>query len=92
MKRRISVSTYVIFALFAIGIIVWFLANPVRNIIPVAVFGIVYLLYKFPPGRLSKPQAKGSFPGARTKAKRKPAPFRVIQGSKANDDETPKYH
>ncbi|MGG6309730.1 hypothetical protein [Paenibacillus macerans] len=73
-------------------------------IVPVAVVGIVFLLYKFPPRKYRKPQPKIK-PSARTMAKvnaeRRPAagekrkayPFQVIEGQKGkNDDDLPKYH
>lgn len=73
-------------------------------IVPVAVVGIVFLLYKFPPRKYRKQHPKIK-PSARTMAKvaaeRRPAagekrkhyPFQVIEGQKGkNDDDLPKYH
>ncbi|MFB5268389.1 hypothetical protein ACE41H_16625 [Paenibacillus enshidis] len=72
-------------------------------LIPLIVFGIVLLLYKFPPRRGTKtPKIK---PSAKTMAKaaggrkptaakkRKEYPFYVIEGQKGkNNDDVPKYH
>ncbi|AZN40609.1 hypothetical protein [Paenibacillus albus] len=96
MPRKMSLLSIVILALVVIGIVSQTISNPYQLLIPVVVFGVVYLLYKFPPG------------GARTKAKpryktqsrkdqpakskqRKNMPFRVIEGGK-DDDNLPKYH
>lgn len=75
-------------------------------IIPVAVVGIVFLLYKFPPRKYRKQQQPKIKPSVRTMAKvaakqrrssssekRKSYPFQVIEGHKGkNDDDLPKYH
>ncbi|MFM9279090.1 hypothetical protein [Paenibacillus jiagnxiensis] len=72
-------------------------------LIPLIVFGVVLLLYKFPPRRAAKtPKIK---PSAKTMAKtaggrksaaakkRKEYPFYVIEGQKGkNNDDVPKYH
>ena len=42
---------YVILFLIGVGILYQFAINPRGMIIPLAVFGAVYLLYKFPPSR-----------------------------------------
>lgn len=66
-----------------------------RLIIPVTVFAVVFLLYKFPPSRfrVSKPSARSAAPDRlKTKSRsRKTVPFRVIEGGK-DDDNQPKYH
>lgn len=74
-------------------------------IVPVAVFGIVFLLYIYPPKKYRKAQQPKIKPSARTMAKvaaerknprtekRKTYPFQVIEGNKGkNDDDLPKYH
>ncbi|MDP4096760.1 hypothetical protein OIN60_08240 [Paenibacillus sp. P96] len=72
-------------------------------LIPLIVFGVVLLLYKFPPRRgVKTPKIK---PSAKTMAKttggrkqtsakkRKEYPFYVIEGQKGkNNDDMPKYH
>ncbi|MFE5322923.1 hypothetical protein ACFQ88_30035 [Paenibacillus sp. NPDC056579] len=89
MKNRYSIATYIILGLALIGVA----SVALKLIIPIIVFGIIFLLYKFPPNRWRKPTftAKGS--GGRTKEKRtRNATFRVIDGNKGNADEPPKYH
>ncbi|ADM70688.1 hypothetical protein GMA19_02885 [Paenibacillus polymyxa E681] len=72
-------------------------------LIPVLVFAVIFLLYKYLPGQRSRaPKIK---PSVRTMAKtanarkqqttgkRKAYPFHVIEGSKGkNEEEQPKYH
>lgn len=93
MNRRLPAYAYVIFALIAVGILSRFTSDPAGMIIPVAVFGIVFLLYKFPPSRWQwRKSAMSSSHFAKSKAKRKRGSFRVIQGNKTDDEEMPKYH
>jgi hypothetical protein len=85
MRQRFSLSGYIIMGLIAIGLIV----NLWKFIIPICVFALIFVLYKFPPSKwprfgVSKDKSK--------RPKRKNATFRVIQGNKGNDDDTPKYH
>lgn len=91
MYRRLPVFAYIILALIAIGILSRFVSDPAGMIIPVAVFGIVFFLYKFPPGRWRR-QQKPTPRYAKAKEKRKQVPFKVINGSKPDDDDMPKYH
>lgn len=72
-------------------------------LIPVLVFAVIFLLYKYLPGQRKRtPKIK---PSVRTMAKtvnarkqqttgkRKAYPFHVIEGSKGkNEEEQPKYH
>ncbi|BFH61664.1 MULTISPECIES: hypothetical protein [Paenibacillus] len=107
MKRH-ALIFWIAIVLAAIGLISNIIfgdfAGLAQLLIPFAVFGIVFLLYKFPPRRYAKrPKVK---PSARTMEKvnaakrsrsagkqRKQYPFRVIEGSKGkNDDQQPKYH
>jgi hypothetical protein len=103
MRGKIIPPAAILLTLAAIGVVAALLRNPIDLIIPAVVFGIVFLLYKFPPGRVRqrnfrapKPSARdrrktgtGSGPGSR----RKPLPFRVIEGGRDDDDENrPKYH
>ncbi|MEK3787906.1 hypothetical protein MKX74_16390 [Paenibacillus sp. FSL K6-1230] len=73
--------------------------------IPIAIFGVVFLLYKFPPGSRRRKKMPKVKPSARTMAKvassrkaqpskkRKEYPFYVIEGQKGKEDEDiPKYH
>lgn len=98
--RHQRIIMYVIFGLIAVGILSRLFHSPQGFIIPIAVFGIVFLLYKFPPKRYRRGSssvrsqrnpADKSKP--RTKGKRN-NPFRVIEGHKGKDDDTdpPPYH
>jgi hypothetical protein len=88
MKQRLSVGSYILIGLIIIGLIV----SLSRYIIPVCVFGIIFLLYKFPPSNWKKNRASVS--GRKSgKRKSKTVPFRVIDGNKQDDsDNRPKYH
>jgi len=90
---------YVILFLIGVGILYQFAINPRGMIIPLAVFGAVYLLYKFPPSRWRQfPSSRwrrdpGKFAGPRGEkmpghSVRK-AKFRVIRGNK-KDGEPPR--
>jgi hypothetical protein len=91
MRRHLGLSTYVIFGFGMIGLVSASFTNPTAFLVPLVIFGAVFLLYKFPPGRL-----RTNGPSAYQAKPRKPkkqVPFRVIDGSKReNDQEPPKYH
>ena len=101
MVNRHRISFIVIMALAALGVVYSILNGKYGLLIPVIVFGLVFLLLKFPPGRYRKaPKIKVS---QRTEAKyakshkpkRKTVPFRVIEGSKGKDDgddNIPRFH
>jgi hypothetical protein len=101
MKRygRRNVFAYVIFGLIAIGILSSLIRSFSAWIIPVLVFGIVFLLYRFPPpawrrlaDRLRARSDFSAWGGKSAGGKRtKRAKFKVIRGSKPDDD-IPKYH
>ena len=98
MPRKMSPLLIVILALVAIGLIVQTISSPIQLLIPIVVFGAIFLLYKFPPGRYRASRARPKPSGARrdphsgSKTKtRKNMPFRVIEGGK-DDDNLPKYH
>lgn len=85
MKTRNNMI-YIIIALIIIGIVSQVTSNPSAYIIPIAVIGIVFLLYKFPPGR--RKTSNGN-----SKRNAKKAKFKVIQGNKQdNEEEKPPYH
>jgi mannose/fructose/N-acetylgalactosamine-specific phosphotransferase system component IIC len=88
MRGKFTVAHYIIMGLIAIGLIV----SLKVLLIPICVFGIVFLLYKFPPSRWK--QKNKAYSGRKTAKKRsKDATFRVIQGNKKSDsDDLPKYH
>lgn len=84
MRRQFPIFAYVIFALIAIGIF----ASIRQLIIPIIVFGVIILLYLYPPNRWRF----GSNQTGAAKRKTKTAKFRVIKGNKKDEDDTPRYH
>jgi hypothetical protein len=94
MRRlRYPVGYYIIFALFVIGVLSSLLRSS-AILIPVIIFGLVFLLYKYPPDRW-KWKWPGKRPGpARTRReKTRKASFRVIEGNKDKDSgDRPKSH
>lgn len=91
--RRFSASTLVILAFLVIGLFSSFAASPSVYIIPLAIFAIIFLLYKFPPSSLKRSAYRGPVQMKKTSPKpKKTVPFRVIQGNKQDDEEPPKYH
>lgn len=99
MYRRISMPDYLIYGLLALGIIRSLVANPGPLLLPVIIFGIIFLLYKFPPDRFRKPgrtyvvKNKSSARKRQGDRDRRKSNFRVIYGNKPDsDDEPPRYH
>ncbi|MEB3101463.1 hypothetical protein [Ferviditalea candida] len=99
MRNRQQIVIYIVAILFAIGFITSVAYNFRQWLIPLVVFGIVFVLYKFPPkryGRNRSYQRTGYRPGTKkdSQAKRNKARFRVIEGNKnsGDDNETPRYH
>lgn len=97
MKKRFSIATYIILVLFAIGVFSELLLHPLTLLIPAAVFGIIFLLYKFPPNRFRRTSDTYKYNAALKKQKEKSrtrkATFRVIEGNKGDHpEEPPKYH
>ncbi|MFH5184876.1 hypothetical protein ACHHV8_20765 [Paenibacillus sp. TAB 01] len=94
MKKRYSAATYIILGLALIGVA----SKALTLIIPILVFGVIFLLYKFPPSTWRKPGSSGrdsssASSSSRTQGKRtRNATFRVIDGNKGSSDEPPKYH
>jgi len=89
MKRK-PIIAYIIFGLIAIGFAAEFFSSPGRLLIPLLVFGIVFYLYKYPPGR-RKGRTTVIPPRNRDGKERRKTSFRVIRGNK-NDDDPPAYH
>ncbi|WP_282935759.1 hypothetical protein [Paenibacillus sp. RC67] len=88
MKKRFSIATYVVLGLALIGIA----SKALQLLIPIFVFGVIFLLYKYPPNRWRKPSFSTKS-GSKTKEKRtRNASFRVIDGNKGSSEEPPKYH
>ena len=92
MRHRNSTIAYIVFGLIGIGILASVFSNPGAFILPVLVFSIIFLLYKFPPSRWKRPTVKPGKGSRFQKGRRKNATFRVINGSKSSSDEPPKYH
>jgi uncharacterized membrane protein len=95
MKRTLPISTKIVLGLIVIGLIRNIVYSPSSYLIPLLVFAAIFLLYKFPPnGLIRRGSSKTAYTYQnKTKEKKKPSPFRVIQGNKDNsDDDTPKYH
>ncbi|MEK8132772.1 hypothetical protein WMW72_33320 [Paenibacillus filicis] len=95
MRNRNNTIAYIIFGLIAIGVLASLLTNPTAFLVPLLVFGAIFLLYRFPPNTWNRqnrtPPPRGSSRFA--KGKRKNATFRVIPGSKdKQQDDPPKYH
>jgi hypothetical protein len=92
MRRKQPILTYVVFGLIAIGILSGLFTSPSSFLIPVIIFGAVFLLYKYPPNTWKKSSGYGT--RFKKPPKRKNATFRVINGSgnRDNQDEPPKYH
>lgn len=96
MYRRFRAPDYIVYGLLAIGILSTFIRNPAPFIIPLLVFGVIFLLYKFPPNRFRRNTGRKTGRGAearRSDRERRKTTFRVIYGSKPNsDDDPPQYH
>lgn len=89
MKKRFPIAAYIILGLALIGVA----SKALTLIIPIAVFGIIFLLYKFPPSTWGKNKQNYRPSSGRTKEKKtRNASFRVIDGNKGSSDEPPKYH
>lgn len=96
--KKWSVPAIIIMSLLGIGVIYGVLTDMRSFLIPIIVFGLIYVLYKFPPDRWrsrsgsASPQVR---PGNRSQPAKRPksqrTPFRVIEGGK-EDDDLPKYH
>lgn len=95
MKRRYSLATVLILGLIILGLLGSIIHSPSSYLIPLFIFAAIFILYKYPPNRLiSKGSSKTTYTYQnKTREKKKPSPFRVIQGNKDSaDDDTPKFH
>lgn len=106
MRKRMTPAAYVIFFLLIIGILYTFYQSPSTLLIPVIVFGVIYLLYKYPilkwlTGSNRTQSERSRYKSALKKQKMhtsRRASFTVIKGSKADDrddgddDDRPLYH
>jgi hypothetical protein len=94
-RRRFSITAQIILGLIIIGLLASIIRSPSSYLIPLLVFAAIFILYKYPPNRLiRKGSSKTTFTYQnKTREKKKPSPFRVIQGNKdSSDDDTPKFH
>ncbi|MBB6675256.1 hypothetical protein [Cohnella nanjingensis] len=105
-QRRVSPLLAVLVVLIVIGIFGQIQQGALGLLIPVGLVAIVWLLYKFPPSRFMRGGSSRSAyqraavqsrkrQQARSEAdkpKRRPTPFRVIEGNKNRDDDPPPYH
>src|SRR5689334_7815165 len=96
MYRRLSPPDYIIYGLLVVGIVSRFIMNPKPLLLPLLVFGAIFLLYKYPPNRHNKrgrTRVIRGKPSARQqrqddKARRK-SNFRVIYGNKPDSEDDP---
>jgi hypothetical protein len=94
-RRRFSIPTQLILGLIVIGLFASIVRSPSSYLIPLFIFAAIFILYKYPPNRLiRKASSKTTFSYQnKTREKKKPSPFRVIQGNKdSSDDDKPKFH
>jgi hypothetical protein len=100
MRRGPGIAIYIIGFLAVLGILVQLSANPSSILIPLIVFGVIFLLWKYPPqtwkygGPFRSMQGRFRMNSASAASKARRAKFRVIQGNKnkRRDEEPPKYH
>ena len=101
MRRKMSLPAIIILVLIIVGLVSQMISNLYQTLILVVLVGVIYLLYKFPPGRSAASKTKtvrykaaprkDQPQAGRNKPARKNIPFRVIEGGK-DDDDLPKYH
>ncbi|MEX2461983.1 MAG: hypothetical protein WD469_11955 [Paenibacillaceae bacterium] len=96
MKRRFSIPTQLILGLIVIGLLSSIIRSPSSYLIPLFIFAAIFILYKYPPNRfIHRGSSKTTYTYQnKPREKKKPSPFRVIQGNKdsSDDDDTPKFH
>jgi len=95
MNRRFSWPQLIIITIIAVLLLIGFVVSMSKFLIPIIVFGVIFLLYKFPPNtwKFRGNQTNGASNRKKKSPVRK-AKFRVIQGSKPDDDndDRPRYH
>lgn len=93
MNKRFSWPQLIMLALIIGLIVIGLAANFSRFLIPIAVLGSIFLLYKFPPNKW-KFNRKQAVHKRKKSTRKSKAKLHVIQGSKMddNDDNTPRYH
>jgi hypothetical protein len=92
MRSQKPLMTYVLFILIAIGVLTQISAGYRVLLIGVIVFGLVFLLYKFPPDRWRSLGAVKKRPIVRRMHKKAERKFRVIEGRKKDGNDPPRYH
>jgi hypothetical protein len=96
MRRRFTTASYIIFGLIAVGLLAKLWTHPGTLLIPLIVFGVIFLLYKYPPSTW-RARSYAATAAKRRKADEarhtRKAKFKVIKGNKPDDpQEPPKYH
>ncbi|WP_240941066.1 hypothetical protein [Paenibacillus sp. HB172176] len=102
-SKGMSVIGIIVLSLMIIGFLFYLFNNPLAMLLPIVIFGGIFLLYKYPPSflrgfnssqyqRAAKvtQMKKPSAKSRKDRPKSKTVPFRVIEGGK--DDDLPKYH
>jgi hypothetical protein len=84
---RYSIATYIILGLALIGVA----SKASQLVVPIVVFGLIFLLLKYPPSKWGKSKTTTRF-GKNKEKRTRDATFRVINGNKGSSDEPPKYH
>ncbi|MFF2482035.1 hypothetical protein [Paenibacillus sp. NPDC058071] len=98
LPRRWNAVSIITLALLVIGIFYSIAADPLGWVLPIVLIGGIFLLYKYPPStwgrsaRPGQPNVKQNRTAPRQKPKSRTVPFRVINGGKDDNDDTPKYH
>lgn len=93
MFRQKPILTYVIFTLMGIGIFMQILEGSQTLLTAVIVFGLIYLLYRFPPTRWKRMGKQWKWKqSVKSSQKHAARNFRVIEGKKKKESERPPYH
>lgn len=88
MLSRKPIISYIVFTLAAIGFLMQISKGSNVLLLGIIVFGLVFLLYKFPPNRWTATAKRFSIRNNK-KNKRK---FHVIDGRKKDGNDPPPYH
>lgn len=97
MRNRSNTVTTIIVVLIVLGLLNMMRMNPKAFLIPLIVFGVIFLLWKYPPDTWRRSSSTKSST-ERNRRNVQKAKFRVIKGSKGiqdddeKQDDVPKYH
>lgn len=88
MKKNAIIYVVIVLIIFGIFQSLW--SNPANLILPAVIFGLIFLLYKYPPRRWRN----RSVSRRKKERERKKQKFSIISGNKETDrDESPPpYH